>query len=34
MGTMGDRALSHIETLQIICNQAIMELRKPKKIKL
>lgn len=35
MGTMGDRALAHTETLQIICNQAIMELRKPnKKIKL
>jgi hypothetical protein len=34
MGTMGDRALAHTETLQIICNQAIMEMRKPKKIKL
>ena len=34
MGTMGERALSCIETLQLICNQAIMELSKPKKIKL
>lgn len=36
MGTMSSRALAHIETLQLICNQAIMELRnpKPKKIKL
>lgn len=36
MGTMGDRALACTETLQLICNQAIMELRnpKPKKIKL
>ena len=34
MGTMGDRALACTETLQIICNQAIAELRKPKKIKL
>jgi hypothetical protein len=34
--TMGDRALACTETLQLICNQAIMELRnpKPKKIKL
>ena len=36
MGTMGDRALACTETLQLICNQAIIELRnpKPKKIKL
>ena len=36
MGTMGERALACTETLQLICNQAIMELRnpKPKKIKL
>ena len=35
MGTMGDRALACTETLQIICNQVITELRKPnKKIKL
>lgn len=36
MGTTADRALACIETLQLICNQAIMELRnpKPKKIKL
>ena len=35
MGTMGDHALACTETLQLICNQAIMELRKPnKKIKL
>ena len=36
MGTMGDRALACTETLQLICNQAIMELRNPnsKKIKL
>lgn len=36
MGTMSSRALACIETLQLICNQAIMELRnpKPKKIKL
>ena len=35
MGTMGDRALAHTETLQIICNQVITELCKPnKKIKL
>lgn len=34
MGTMGERALACIDTLQLICNQAIMELRKPKKIKL
>ena len=29
-GTMGERALACTETLQLICNQAIMELRKPK----
>lgn len=36
MGTMSERALACAETLQLICNQAIMELRnpKPKKIKL
>ena len=36
MGTMGERALTCTNTLQLICNQAIMELRnpKPKKIKL
>lgn len=36
MGTMGERALACTETLQMICNQAIMEMRnpKPKKIKL
>lgn len=35
MGTMGERALACTQTLQLICNQAIMELRKPnKKIKL
>ena len=36
MGTTGDHALAHTEILQMICNQAIMELRnpKPKKIKL
>jgi hypothetical protein len=36
MGTMGERALACTDTLQLICNQAIMELRnpKPKKIKL
>jgi hypothetical protein len=36
MGTTRERALAHTETLQLICNQAIMELRnpKPKKIKL
>lgn len=36
MGTMGERALACTETLQLICNQAIMELHnpKPKKIKL
>ena len=34
MGTMGDRALACTETLQLICNQVIMELRNPKKIKL
>ncbi len=34
MGTMGERALACTETLQLICNQAITELRKPKKIKL
>lgn len=31
MGTMGDRALAYTETLQLICNQAIMELRKSNK---
>lgn len=30
MGTMGDRALACTETLQLICNQAIMELRNKK----
>ena len=36
MGTMGERALACTETLQLMYNQAIMELRnpKPKKIKL
>ena len=35
MGTMGDRALACTHTLQLICNQAIMELCDPnKKIKL
>ena len=36
MGTMGERALACTQTLQLICNQVIMELRnpKPKKIKL
>jgi hypothetical protein len=36
MGTVGERALACTETLQLICNQAIIELRnpKPKKIKL
>ena len=34
MGTTGDHALACTETLQLICNQAIAELRKPKKIKL
>jgi hypothetical protein len=34
MGTMGERALACTQTLQLICNQAIMEMRKPKKIKL
>lgn len=34
MGTMGERALACTETLQLICNQAIAELRNPKKIKL
>lgn len=34
MGTMSERALACIETLQLICNQAIRELQKPKKIKL
>lgn len=34
MGTMGERALACTDTLQLICNQAIAELRKPKKIKL
>ena len=28
MGTMGERALACTETLQLICNQAIMELSK------
>ena len=28
MGTMGERAIACTETLQLICNQAIMELRK------
>ena len=31
MGTMGERALACTETLQLICNQAIMELRKSNK---
>ena len=31
MGTMGERALACTETLQMICNQAIMELRKSNK---
>lgn len=30
MGTMGDRALACTETLQLICNQAIMYLRNKK----
>ena len=30
MGTMGERALACTNTLQLICNQAIMELRKTK----
>ena len=34
IGTTGDHALACTETLQLICNRAIMELRKPKKIKL
>lgn len=36
IGTVGERALACTEALQLICNQAIMELRnpKPKKIKL
>lgn len=34
MGTMGERVLACTETLQLICNRAIMELRKPKKLKL
>ena len=36
MGTMGERALACTETLQLICNRIIMQLRnpKPKKIKL
>ena len=31
MGTMGERALACTETLQMICNQAIMELCKSNK---
>ena len=31
MGTMNERALACIETLQLICNRAIMELRKSNK---
>lgn len=31
MGTMGEHALACTETLQLICNQAIMELRKSNK---
>lgn len=31
MGTMNERALACIGTLQLICNRAIMELRKYKK---
>lgn len=31
MGTMGERALACTETLQLICNRAIMELRKSNK---
>lgn len=36
IGTTAERALACTETLQLICNQAIMELRNPKskKIKL
>ena len=30
MGTMGERALACITTLQLICNRAIMELRNKK----
>lgn len=30
MGTMSDRALACVETLQLICNQAIRELRNKK----
>lgn len=30
-GTMGERALACTETLQLICSQAIMELRKSKR---
>jgi hypothetical protein len=30
MGTMGDRALACTETLQLICNHAIMEMRNKK----
>lgn len=30
MGTMGDRALACTETLQLICNQVIMEMRNKK----
>ena len=31
MGTMGERALACTNTLQLICNQAIMELHKSNK---
>ena len=31
MGTMGERALACTETLQLLCNQAIMELCKSNK---
>lgn len=31
MGTMGERALACTETLQLICNRTIMELRKSNK---
>jgi hypothetical protein len=30
MGTMGERALACTETLQLICNDVIMELRNKK----
>lgn len=33
IGTAREMALSCIETLQFLCNDVIMELRKPKKIK-